>query len=280
MIQKNFQYKNTTIAYTVIGKGNTIILLHGFGETSATFIHQINFLKKHFQLIIPDIPGSGNSSLLKVSATKNSNDLVKYPTEISDYADCIKLLLEYENIEQCIMLGHSMGGYITLAFAEKYQNNLKGFGLLHSTAFADNATKKENRMRSIEMIEAYGGYSFLKNVIPTYFGEKYKAEHAATINEFIKAATHYEKDALQQYYFAMMNRPDRTNVLSKANIPILFIIGEEDIAAPMQDMLQQSKLPQLSYVHILKNTGHMGMWEATENVNNYLLSFCTDVFKF
>jgi pimeloyl-ACP methyl ester carboxylesterase len=66
-----------------------------------------------------------------------------------DYADCIHALLRHENISSCIMLGHSMGGYITLAFAEKYPLLLTGLGLIHSTAFADSEEKKKNRARAL-----------------------------------------------------------------------------------------------------------------------------------
>ena len=80
----------------------------------------------------------------------------------------------------------------------------------------------------------------------------------------IEQGNKFSVPALQQYYTAMMNRPDRSFVLTTSCLPVLFIIGSEDIAAPMSDVLQQVHLPEKSYVHILENTGHMGMLEATE----------------
>lgn len=267
------------IEYSIEGEGKTIVLLHGFGEDLTVFENQVNFLKNSYQILTPNLPGIGKSSSLKSDFT-NANDSIKLlDTEISDYADSIALLLKQLNINECILLGHSMGGYITLAFAEKYPQFLKGFGLIHSTAFADNEEKKENRKRSIEMIETYGGFAFLKNVIPTYFAKRFCEGNSKIINELVAKSNSFNSKVLQQFYLAMMNRPDRTNVLSMCNVPVLFIIGTEDIAAPMQDVLKQVHLPKQSEFYILENVGHMSMLEATDNLNLHLLSFCNNVFS-
>src|SRR3982750_1431533 len=99
---KNFDYKNSRISYEVLGKGQPVVLLHGFGESGAIWNKQDDVLQKHAKLIIPDLPGSGNSAMLEGENVS-----------IEDYADCVNALLNEEQIETCIMLGHSMGGYIT-----------------------------------------------------------------------------------------------------------------------------------------------------------------------
>src|SRR5690348_5403533 len=131
-MEKQFNYQNSLISYSVEGEGKAVVLLHGFAEDRRIWNNQAAFLKNQFKLIIPDLPGSGKSGLLT------------YKTSISvdNYADCIHALLKEEQIEQCILLGHSMGGYITLAFAEKFAYLLKAFGFVHSTAFADSEEKK------------------------------------------------------------------------------------------------------------------------------------------
>ena len=134
-MQKFFIYQTATISYSVQGKGKPVVLLHGFGEDSSIWDQQVLFLKEHCLLIVPDLPGSGKSDLLKLKVEPD-------PISIDDYADCIYSLLQHEAIPFCIMLGHSMGGYITLAFAEKYPLLLEGFGLIHSTAYADSEEKK------------------------------------------------------------------------------------------------------------------------------------------
>ena len=263
IMQKNFHYNNANIFYRMEGEGIAVVLLHGFGEDGGVWDEQIP-LKTYCKLIIPDLPGSGASTFTKREPLAST---------IEFYADCIYALLKNENIDACIMLGHSMGGYITLAFAEKYPQLLKGFGFVHSTAFADSEEKKQNRQRGIELMDQYGSYAFLKNTTPNLFSNKFKKEHPRKINSLIERGNNFSKDALQDYYRAMMQRPDRTAVLKNSKIPVLFIIGTEDTAAPMQDVLKQVHLPEIAYIHILENTAHMGMWEASEKLNTAILEF-------
>jgi pimeloyl-ACP methyl ester carboxylesterase len=266
-MEKQFNFQNSLISYEVEGEGNTVVLLHGFAENGRIWNNQAEFLSNKFKLVIPDLPGSGKSALLTH----------KTFISIDDYADCIHALLKEEQVEQCTMLGHSMGGYITLAFAEKFAYLLKAFGFVHSTAFADSEEKKANRARGIEMIEQYGVYPFVKNTTPNLFASRTKAEHPEKIDLLIDMGKEFTKQALQQYYSAMMNRPDRTNVLGNSEVPVLFIIGTEDVAAPMQDVLQQVHLPAVAFVHIIKDTGHTSMWETPAELNKYLLEFVDEV---
>ncbi len=261
-MQQKIEWAQGTIAYQKYGHGTPVLLLHGFGEDSHIWQPQIEDLKSSCQLIIPDLPGT-NDSIWQYHEHSS----------IDDMAEGIHQLLQAEGVSSCYMLGHSMGGYITLAYAEKYPEQLKGFGLIHSTAFADTEEKKENRLRGIALMETYGGWSFLKTTIPNLFGDSFKQAHPETIEWMIRDAAKYPTPVLQAYYRAMMNRPDRRNILKDNPLPVLFVIGTADVAAPMQDVLQQTHLPLKSYIHILTGIGHMGQLEATAELNGYLQSF-------
>lgn len=271
-MSKTFNYHNSQITYRTAGAGKAVVLLHGFGEDSTIFNTQIDFLKEHCLLIVPDLPGTGKSELTKFN-DQHPTSSSQYPASIEDYAKCIYALLKFENITNCTMIGHSMGGYITLTFAKLFPHLLNGFGLLHSTAFADSEEKKQNRLRGIQLIGDYGGYSFLKNTIPNLFSSNFKQQFPEQIEVLIEASKQFSNEALQQYSFAMMNRLDSTDVLKGSKVPVLFILGTEDIAVPLNDVLQQTKMPECSYIHVLNNVGHMGMLEATDSVNTYLLQF-------
>lgn len=263
-MEKKFRHNNVNISYTTFGDGLTVVLLHGLPLDGAIWNKQIDFLKRHCRLIVPDIPGSGKSYFEKDTPEA---------TTIEFYASCVHALLEHERVNDCIMLGHSMGGYITLAFAERYPEMLKGFGLIHSTAFADSAEKKQNRLRAIAMIEEYGSYAFIKNTTPNLFGSRFKTQHPEMINALIEKGQNLPNKVLQDYYRAMITRPDRTKVLKNSKVPVLFIMGTEDTAAPLGDVMTQVHLPRIAYVQILKQTGHMGMWESPEDMNRTLLNF-------
>ncbi len=261
-MKKTFEYRGSPVEYRVEGEGRPVVLLHGFGEDGEIFGEQVEFLKQHAWVIVPDLPGSGGSGLFESA-----------DPSIDELSEAVNALLESEGISSCIMLGHSMGGYITLAFAEKYPSKLLGFGFIHSTAFEDNADKKETRRKAIELMKKYGAYAFLKNTIPNLFSARFKDEYPEEVEALIEKGKEFKTEALVYYYTAMMNRPDRTKVLRIATVPVLFIAGTEDIAAPLQDLLQQVPLPNVSQVNILGGVGHMGMLEAPGEVNTYLLNF-------
>jgi pimeloyl-ACP methyl ester carboxylesterase len=201
---------------------------------------------------------------------------------IEGMAKCIKELLNYEGIieETAIsILGHSMGGYIALALIQEHPTLFSSFGLIHSTAFADSLEKKVARKKSIEFIQANGSYDFLKTTIPNLF---YKGQFvlqdklnplSTCINDLIRQGKNFTAQALIAYYTAMLNRPDRITVLQTFAKPILFIIGEHDLAVPFSQSMQQCHLPQQSHVHILRHTAHMGMWEEVEKTNNAIELF-------
>jgi len=250
--------------YKIYGTGQPVLLIHGFGEDSTVWDKQTNFLKDKYKLIVPDLPGTGASPLLQ-----------KENATISDYAELIKQLLDEEKIEKVTMIGHSMGGYITLAFAEKYPEMLIAFGLVHSGAFADDEEKIATRRKGIKFIKDNGAEAFLKTSTPGLFynPEKSKAGIAATIQKGKSSSA----DALVQYYEAMISRPDRTHVIKAFPKPILFIIGEHDKAVPFAQSMKQCHMPALAHIHILRNSAHMGMVEETEKMNEILGEFLQTV---
>src|SRR5687768_14314526 len=156
-MNKELLYEGSKIFYRILGSGKSVVLLHGFGEDSNIWKNQVEFLKDKFQLIIPDLPGSGPSTM--------DNG----PWTMDRFAGVLKSILEKESIKECVLIGHSMGGYITLAFAEKYPGFLRAFGLFHSSAFADNEEKKATRRKGIEFIQKHGSKAFLETVIPNLF---------------------------------------------------------------------------------------------------------------
>ena len=262
---KQVIFQNKKIFYRAEGKGKPVMLLHGFAEDSNIWNYQLEKLKEKFFVIIPDLPGSGKSEILdgKIS--------------IEDYAEVVKAIADAEIIKDeknvFTLIGHSMGGYITLAFAEKYPDLLNAFGLFHSTAYADDATKKETRKKGIEFIKNNGAASFLKITTPNLFSEKTRKENPELVEKLIDLSKDFSPEALIQYYEAMIERPDRTSVLKSFNKPILFIIGKKDTAVPLQTSLEQCHLPAVSHIHILQNSAHEGMWEEKEKATEILLHF-------
>lgn len=272
MHTKHIIYQNSVVYYGIYGAGKTLVLLHGFGEDGKVWRPQIDFLQQHFRIIVPDIPGSGQSPFIQAA-------------NIETYAQIIKKILDVELQHYPLgawgpvtMIGHSMGGYITLAFAEKWPEYLNSFGLFHSTVFADSKEKKQTRGKAIDFIKAKGAYSFLKTTTPTLFTTSFSEQYPDKIKTLIEEGKKFSDEALIQYYEAMIERQDRTAVLKNFNKPVLFIIGEQDMAIPLQSSLQQCYLPKQSHVTILSLSAHMGMWEEKEKVNEVLFNFLVTNF--
>lgn len=256
------KFRNKEVFYEIYGDGAPIVLLHGFGENRTVFSSQTETLKKKFRIIVPDLPGSGNSE-----------EWSSQP-ELDDFADTVNAIVEKELSQQKFHLfGHSMGGYTTMAFADRYPEKLLSFGLLHSSAFGDTTQKIEIRTRAINFIRKKGGQTFLKTITADLFSEKSRNERPELVQQLLHLGIGITDETLIRYYNAMINRPDRTHVLKSATIPVLFIIGKFDNVIPLELSLQQSEYPRNASVHVLNHSGHMGMWEETALFNELLESF-------
>ena len=264
MKRNTVYYKNTSLDYFTCGNGKPVLLMHGFAEDHSIWKNQIEHLSKSYFIIAPDLFGTGSSSFLE-----------EKEIQIEDYAKGIKQILMAENITRFSMFGHSMGGYITLAYFELFPEDLISFGLVHSTAYADDTHKIEIRNKAIQFIQKNGSPSFLKTSIPALFynPEKYQQEIKSLVNIGEKISSAY----LIQYYEAMKNRQDKTALIQNTKTPVLFIAGNQDQAIPLARTLQQCHLPEMSVINILKNTSHMGMLENPESVNHILSFFLTNL---
>ncbi|MEP6926930.1 MAG: alpha/beta hydrolase [Ginsengibacter sp.] len=265
---KHIIFQNKKIFYRTEGKGEPVMLLHGFAEDGNIWDYQLKKLKEKFYLIVPDLPGSGKSEMLEGEIL------------IEDYAEVIKAIVDVEIINKekgkkklFTLIGHSMGGYITLAFAEKYPELLNAIGLFHSTAYADDEVKKETRRKGIEFIKSDGVFAFINNTTPNLFSGKTKKENPGLVKNLINLCKDFSSESLIQYYKAMIQRPDRILVLKSFQQPILFIIGKHDNAVPLQSSLEQCYLPSISHIRILQNSGHISMWEEKDQASAFLLNF-------
>jgi pimeloyl-ACP methyl ester carboxylesterase len=266
--EKHINHPYYQLAYKVYGKGKPVILLHGYGEDSQIWENQIAFLSVHCLLIIPDLPGSGKSFITPKGLEQWLPNM-----RIESLAQSINELLIVENLTTCILLGHSMGGYISLAFAQLYPSKILGLGLIHSTAYADGDEKKIVRQKSIQFLKENGGYTFFKASMPNLFGKKFKATQAAVIEQLVEKTKAFETRILIAYTQAMMQRTNKTAVLKLALFPVLFVAGPEDIAAPLTDIQAQATVPIKSYLNVIEGVGHMGMLEAPQEMNHHLSRF-------
>lgn len=264
MEKKTITIDNKIISYGIEGVGQPVVLLHGFGEDSAVWEHQVDYLRHNYQVIVPDIPGSGDSEL--------TDDV-----SMEGIAGVVKQIIGAEELDSVVLIGHSMGGYATMAFAELYPRLLDGFGLFHSTAAADTEEKKEARRKGIAFIEKNGAGEFLKTTVPNLFSDITKEKKPDLVNNFTASLPKFSRSALKAYYEAMIGRPERIDLFSKTDLPVLFIIGEKDNLISFEDVLKQSSMPRVSAIHVLHNSGHMGMLEEPAKANAAIEEFLMEL---
>jgi pimeloyl-ACP methyl ester carboxylesterase len=257
-MENYFTYQNKKIYYSKKGKGQSLVLLHGFLESRKIWEYYTDELSKYFQVLTIDLPGHGQSENV---ADVHSMDMM---------AELVNELLYLQNVEKCVMIGHSMGGYVTLAFAKKFPEKLKGFALLH--AAADSPETKINRGRTIQIVKE-NHKDFITNFIPELFSSTNRERLKENI-EFLKnEAKKMNQNGIVAALMGMRERPDSYDVLKKFDKPILFIIGKKDIRTPMEMMQHQIYLPKISEVVLFEDVAHMGFLEAESYILEIIKGF-------
>jgi pimeloyl-ACP methyl ester carboxylesterase len=231
------------------GQGRTIVFLHGFMESLDIWETFTRRLSPDFRIVSINLPGHGLSPVL---SDVHTMDLM---------AASVKKVLDALNISTCLLVGHSMGGYVSLAFAGTYPEIVKGLVLFHSHAAADTQQGKENRDRTIGMVRE-NHINFIKQFIPDLFAPGNVPFFQKEITAMKNIASGMPGQAIISAIEGMKVRKDQLDFLSKTDIPILFIIGKKDLKIPFSMVMEQVSMPMHSEALILENVGHVGFIEA------------------
>ncbi|MCL6571072.1 MAG: alpha/beta hydrolase, partial [Bacillus sp. (in: Bacteria)] len=227
METKSLKLQDSTIAYIDKGEGHVIVLLHGFCGSSVYWEEVIPMLAESYRVIAPDLPGHGKSTSPKKDYS------------LEDSADSIRDLLDELTIHQVTMFGHSLGGYITLSFAEKYSDRLNGFSLIHSTAFPDSEEAKKGRLANAEKVKETGVLPLIDGLVPKLFSPENLGEKYVEMVKKIGYST--SPNGAISTLIAMKERPDLTSVLETTQLPVLLIAGEQDQIIPAEKTFSVSK---------------------------------------
>lgn len=254
------------INFQDIGAGNVIVLLHGFMESLKIWDKIAEVLAESFRVISIDLPGHGKSSIIADT----------HPMELM--AEEVKNILEILGINKCILVGHSMGGYVSMAFADLYPNLLKGLVLFHSHASADTSEAKIKRDRTIKVV-GKDHINFIKEFIPDLYAtfnlEKFNNEIENNVNMALQTS----KDGIIAALKGMKSRKNRVEILNKLKIPILLIAGKYDKIIPVETLLGQIDNKENVVINILDDAGHMGMIESKGESIKILKDFSNRIYK-
>ncbi|GCC50891.1 alpha/beta hydrolase [Chryseotalea sanaruensis] len=237
----------TRLFYSDSGNGQPVVLLHGFLETNVIWKEFSENLSADYRILAFDLPGFGQSPLPE-----------KSPFTLNEIAGQINDVLVNLGLNDVFLIGHSLGGYVSLAMVEARPDIFSAFCLFHSSALADSEEKKEARTKTIDFVKKNGALAFTSNFVPPLFADP---NHTA-VSAVKQMAIATSEETVTHYLGAMRDRPERISLLKKFPNPILFLAGENDSVIPVKALIEQSKLPKKATIHVLTDVGHMGMVES------------------
>lgn len=252
------QYKNITIDYTATGKGTAVVLLHGFLENQTMWQYLAPVLATKYRVITIDLLGHGNT------------DCLGYVHTMEDQADMVHHVLHELKIRKSVLIGHSMGGYVALAFAELYPDNVKGLVLLNSTSRADSDERKLNRDRAIAAVKQ-NYTAFVRMSITNLFSEDNREKLAETIENVKLEALKTPLQGIVAALEGMKIRNDREVLLHFGPYPIALILGKKDGVLPYDDNVTQVENTRVQLTTF--PDGHMSHLENQKALEKTIVSF-------
>lgn len=262
MKHKSVLYKDKVIInYQDEGQAKeTLVLLHGFMNNLDVWASYVFKYMKEIRVISIDLLGHGETSDLSESHTMEMQ------------AEMVKAVLDYVGVHDCVIAGHSMGGYVALAFAELYPQTVKGLILLNSHALSDTDKGKEDRLKTCEIVKNNRA-CFIVSFIPELFDISNRERLYPEIKDLQDMAMGMKAESIVAAQKGMMERSSRLDVLVEAKFPVLFIAGKKDPRIVMENIFAQAMMPAHSEVMMLDDVAHMVHIEAKELVKSRLISF-------
>jgi pimeloyl-ACP methyl ester carboxylesterase len=244
------------LAYVRRGKGTPLVLIHGFPLDHTSWDEVASLLENEFDVITPDLRGFGQSTT------------VETPYTVSSMADDLAGLLDHLGIEKVALAGHSMGGYVALAFAKKYPQRVSGLGLISSQAAADSPERKEGRYKTADDVAQKG-----VGVVAEAMTSKLSA--VPRVQAFVRTVIEKQsQSAIIGALKAMAEREDFTSFLSPSAFAkrVVLIHGNADVLIPIERANEiKAVLPSARFIK-LQGAGHMPMMEFANETADGLRS--------
>lgn len=251
-------YKNASIFYTDTGKGTTIVLLHGFLENASMWNEIASELSKRNRVVTIDLLGHGSS------------DCLGYVHSMELFAEALEAVLKQLRIRRCILVGHSLGGYVALSFAERNLQKVKGLCLLNSTSNEDSHERKQLRTRANAMIQK-NFTNLVRMSFTNLFSEISREKYVDQINRALNEALQTSVQGYIAGQEGMKLRPNRNRVLAENNFKKMIIIGEKDPVLEVQKLKEEAENTNSKL--IVFPDGHMSHIENTEALISVLKDF-------
>jgi pimeloyl-ACP methyl ester carboxylesterase len=253
-------FQGKKVHYVEAGKGPVVVLLHGFLESIFMWENFVELWSENYHIIAIDLPGHGQSEVLD---NIQSMELI---------AEAVNEVVQKLTDEPVALVGHSMGGYVSLAFADLFPKRVKGICMFHSTALEDSPAKKKDRERAVKVIRMNPAV-FINEAIPNLFAPGNMVRLGSEIDLLKKEALKTPIEGITSCLLGMRDRSDKLEMIEKVDFPVLFVIGKEDPIIPYEKMLVQMNASKYIEALVLENVGHMGFIEAEKETREGIERF-------
>jgi pimeloyl-ACP methyl ester carboxylesterase len=260
-----FSYSGGRIHFSDSGNGTVIVLLHGYLESSEVWNGFAEKLTSEFRIISVDLPGHGLS------------DVYGEVHSMEFMAQAIKELLKALGLKKVFLTGHSLGGYVTLAFLENFSGNLSGYCLFHSQPFPDTPAALEKRRREIEIVKVGKKNLMYPDNVISMFATSNLETFSGAVQRSKDIASRIPGEGIIAVLNGMMIRPSRLAVMEKGKVPCLWILGSMDNYIPCEFIQTMVNLPANARVVVLKNSGHMGFIEEEKLAVKVVSDFVNNI---
>ncbi len=246
---QTIEFQGAPIRYSDHGSGYPLVFLHGYLLALDVWTDFTKPLSSDYRIICMDMLGHGESGL---------------PAEVLTMevmADAVKAVFDHVGIDRAMLVGHSMGGYASLAFLEKYANRLGALALFHSHTLADSEEVRIKRDREVKIIDQGQRSLLISQSIPNMFATDTLDSFNDKLDLCKQLAQSMSDSAVVAAIKGLKSRSDRSTVLENAGIPCLNIIGRKDNFIDFERVALKTRLPAGSDRVILESAGHMGFFE-------------------
>ena len=258
------KYKGINIFFSQAGKGETVVLLHGFLESSFIWDYLTPLISKNYCVITIDLLGQGKTGCLG------------YIHTMEQMAEAVEAVLSHLKIEKSILIGHSMGGYVALAYAELNPEKVNGLCLMNSTALDDSPEKKTNRERAIEAIKQ-NHKTFIRLSIANLFRPKNRTIYSNQIKKLTEDALQFPIQGIIAALEGMKIRKNRVELFRNATYKKMMIISHKDPALQFDSLINQTKNSDIEIVEF--PDGHMSFIENKEENTYKIMHFIENIYR-
>jgi 3-oxoadipate enol-lactonase len=249
MITKRVRVDDIELAYADEGRGEALVLIHGHPLSKATWDEQAEILRGEFRVIRPDLRGLGESSVPPGP----------YPME--RLADDLAAVLDAAGVGRATVVGHSLGGYVAMAFYRRYAERVRAIGLISSRVQSDTPEVARMRFEFADRMQSEGMEPFADFALPLFFAEQIYEARPDIVRRVRAIVASCDPRGAAEMYRGMATRPSSEDLLAKLNRPLLVVTGSADaLIPPALQKYAADAVGHARYVE-LANCGHFPLSE-------------------